>query len=69
MEPADIILKLRDGTHFCYRGPALSFFMDCLEDMREGRSTALLTAVLETVSAEGCGLLWQVLQAMAHKYE
>jgi hypothetical protein len=69
MEPADIILKRRDSTHFRYRGPALSFYMDCLEDIREDRSTPLLKAVLETVSAEGCGLLWQVLQAMAHKYE
>ena len=69
MEPAEIILKLRDGTHFHYRGPASSFYMEGMEDIRERRSTPLLTAVLETVSAEGCGLLWQVLQAMAHKYE
>jgi hypothetical protein len=65
MEPADIILKLRDGTHSHFRGPALRFYMEGMKDIEEGRSTALTTAIMETVSAEGCGLLWQLLQALA----
>jgi hypothetical protein len=40
--------------------------MEALEDIRENRATPLLQAVLNTVSAEGCGLLWKVLQALAH---
>jgi hypothetical protein len=59
-------LTLRDGTHFHPRGQALEFYMEALEDIRENRTTPLLQAVLNTVSAEGCGLLWQVLQALAH---
>jgi hypothetical protein len=65
MEPEDIILKLRDGTHFHYHGPALSFCVEGMEDIWENRSTPLLKAILDTVSAEGCGLIWQMLQALA----
>ena len=65
-EPEDIILKLRDGTHFHYPGPALSFFSEGLDDIRENRTTPLLKAIRETVSAEGCGRIWEVLLALAY---
>ena len=65
MQDREIILTLRDGTHFHAPGPVLNFYMEALEDIRQDRSTPLLKAVHETVSAEGCGLLWQVLQTLA----
>jgi hypothetical protein len=64
-QPADIILTLRDGSCFYPRGPALNFYMEALADINEERSTPLSRAVLDTVSAEGCGSLWRVLQALA----
>jgi hypothetical protein len=65
MEPEDVILTLRDGSHFHCGNSPLRFYVETLEDIRLNRSSAALTAVLQTVSAEGCGLLWQVLQAIA----
>jgi hypothetical protein len=64
-QPPEIILTLRDGTHFHFRGPAQEFFREALEDIRKNRTTPLLRAVLDTVSAKGCGLRWQFLQAIA----
>lgn len=65
VEPADIILKLRDGAHFHLRGPALWFYMEGMKDIEDDPSSPLVKAIMETVSAEGCGQLWQVLQALA----
>ena len=68
-EPEEIVLILRDGTHFHHCGPALEFCMEAMEDFRENRSTPLAQAVLDTVAAEGCALLWQLLQIMAHGFK
>jgi hypothetical protein len=54
-QPPEIILKLRYGSHFHDKGPALEFFMEAMEDIKQNRSSPLLKAILETVSAEGCG--------------
>ena len=38
--------------------------MEGMDAIWEKRSTLLLDAVVNTVSAEGCGLLWQLLKAL-----
>ena len=53
IQPPEIILKLRDGSHFHHSGPANKFFMEAMEDIQQNRSSPLLQAMLETVSAEG----------------
>jgi hypothetical protein len=64
MQPLPVILELTDGTSFHYPGPALSFWMEGITDIYEKRSTPLLDAVFNTVSATGCGLVWQLLQVL-----
>jgi hypothetical protein len=56
MEPAPIILKLSDGSCFNYEGSLLRFFEEALKDIGEKAASPLLTAVLNTVSAQGCGV-------------
>jgi hypothetical protein len=52
--PDTIILTLADGTKFYYDGDALSFAMDA---MRKG---PVARACAKTVSATGCGRLYEL---------
>ncbi len=64
MLPLPVILTLSDGTCFYHPGPALSFYVEGITAIYEKRSTPLLDAVFNTVSAKGCGLIWQLLQVL-----
>jgi hypothetical protein len=62
--PKDIVLTLNDGTTMTHPGPALTFYMEALDEIR--RSPKARTRYLRVVSATGCGLIWQLLAAVAH---
>lgn len=63
MVPTEIILTLENGETFSHRGPALKFFNDGLAQIRAGRGQ-ILSAVKDTVKAEGCGHLAELLKAL-----
>jgi hypothetical protein len=58
--PKAIVLKLKDGREFRHPGPVLDFYMEGLEAARKGRGP-FFNALRTTVSATGCGNIWQVL--------
>jgi hypothetical protein len=45
------------------------FYDEGMEDLQNELNTPLLEAVRQTVDAEECGLLWQVLQALDFKHD
>lgn len=63
--PGEIILLLDNGSQFRHCGPPLRFYSDSIAEIRLGHGP-LLDAVRRTVEAQGCGLLWQVLAAVAN---
>jgi hypothetical protein len=64
--PEEIILTLDDGNFYHHPGPALRFYSEGLEQIRENRGP-LLEAVRRTVNATGCGLIWQLLDALTEE--
>jgi hypothetical protein len=62
--PQEVVLTLDDGTEYRHPGPALSFFADGMDAINKGQGL-LFEAICRMRSAEGCALLWQVLQAVA----
>jgi hypothetical protein len=61
--PRGIELILDDGTSFHHSGPPLQFAMECRDQMNAGGGP-IVDAVMRTVDAKGCGLLWQLLAAV-----
>jgi hypothetical protein len=62
--PDAIILTLADGSTLHFDGEALDFYVAGLEAVRKGRGK-LFEALKSTVSATGCGNIWQVLNVCA----
>ncbi len=61
--PKDIVLYLGDTREFRYSGNFWEFAMEGLE----GPEGQVVDACLKAVSAEGCGLVWQVIAATSEK--
>ena len=62
--PREIVLTMDDGTTFHHPGPALELCVEGLDQIRAGHGP-IVEVVGRTVHAKGCGLLWQVLAALA----
>ncbi|MGA6987634.1 MAG: hypothetical protein WBZ01_16380 [Terriglobales bacterium] len=61
--PQEIVLTLDDGTTFHHPGGFLEFGSEVSDQMRKGGGP-LVEALLRTVSAEGCGRLWELMRAV-----
>ncbi len=61
--PREIVLTLADGGTFHHSGPAMRFFDEGMRQVLAGKG-AIAEAVAQTVRAQGCGLLWQMLAAL-----
>ncbi len=61
--PQEIVLTLDDGSTFHHPGGFLEFGSDVRDQMGEGGGP-LVEALLRTVSAEGCGRLWELMRAV-----
>lgn len=62
--PSNIELYLDDGSVFFHQGPALVFVNEAIEQANLGGGP-IVEAAKRTVKAKGCGLLWQVIAAVA----
>lgn len=62
--PVEIVLTLKDGSTFHHPGPSMKFYEEGLEQIRKGKGS-LLKALRATVTGTGCGLLWELLVALA----
>jgi hypothetical protein len=63
--PPPIRLTLDDGTTITHPGPVLDFYSQAMEEIRRNPTKAR-EKYLRVRSATGCGLMWQMLAAMAY---
>jgi hypothetical protein len=61
--PQEIVLTLDDGSTFHHPGGPLEFDREVRDQMQNGGGP-LVEALLRTVSAEGCGRLWELTRAV-----
>jgi len=61
--PTEIVLTLKNGQTFSHCGPSIKFFTDGLDQIRAGKGP-IRSALKDTVKAEGCGYMHQMLQAL-----
>jgi len=62
--PEEIVLTLKNGSTFRHPGPVMEFYEEGLKQIRKGKGP-MLNALRATVSGTGCGMLWELLAALA----
>ena len=61
--PRAVVLTLRNEHTFSHPGPDIQFFNEGMEQIRAGKGP-ILAAVKDSVKAEGCGRMAELLKAL-----
>ena len=61
--PKPVVLHLTNGKTFTHPGPAIEFYAQAMDEIREEKGP-LRAALLKTCGSEGCGNICELLQAI-----